>query len=94
MSFYLAATHSRADLAGTAKNSKADFWGTSDDKDFESAQLSQAKLGGDGHSSFSYIPRDVYSWDGENSWEWDYDRTLYFETVAGLGNRLRALGNL
>lgn len=50
-------------------------------------------MGGDGHSSFSYIPRDVYSWDGENSWEWDYARTLYFEPVAGLGNRLRALGS-
>jgi len=41
---------------------------------------------------FSYIPRDQFTWDGEASWEWDYPKTLYFEPVAGLGNRLRALG--
>lgn len=42
---------------------------------------------------FSYIPRDQYTWDGEASWEWDYPKTLYFEPVAGLGNRLRALAS-
>ena len=31
-------------------------------------------------------------WDGQPSWEWDNPRTMYFEPVAGLGNRLRALG--
>ena len=31
-------------------------------------------------------------WDGQSSWEWDNPRTMYFEPVAGLGNRLRALG--
>lgn len=37
--------------------------------------------------------RKVYSdWDGQATWEWDNPRTLYFEPVAGLGNRLRALG--
>ena len=34
------------------------------------------------------------NWDGQPSWEWDNPRTLYFEPVAGLGNRLRALGML
>jgi len=42
---------------------------------------------------FSYIPRDQFTWDGEASWEWDYPKTLYFEPVAGLGNRLRALAS-
>ena len=37
--------------------------------------------------------KKVYSdWDGQPSWEWDNPRTMYFEPVAGLGNRLRALG--
>ena len=38
------------------------------------------------------VPRNPYSWDGQPSWEWDNPRTLYFEPIAGLGNRLRALG--
>ena len=45
-------------------------------------------------SSGGSIPRDPFVWDGEPSWEWDYQRTLYFEPVAGLGNRLRGLGRL
>ena len=81
----------RGPAAGSSGN-KDDLWGTSDDKDFEAAQLSLETSAGDGHTTFSYIPRDVYTWDGENSWEWDYARTMYFEPVAGLGNRLRALG--
>lgn len=32
-------------------------------------------------------------WDGQPSWEWENPRTLYFEPVAGLGNRLRALAS-
>lgn len=37
--------------------------------------------------------KKVFSdWDGQTSWEWDNPKTLYFEPVAGLGNRLRALG--
>lgn len=38
--------------------------------------------------------KKVYSdWDGQPSWEWDNPRTMYFEPVAGLGNRLRALAS-
>ena len=60
----------------------------------ESKAASEEGATGESTSSFSYIPRDEYTWDGENSWEWDYPRTLYFEPVAGLGNRLRALGTI
>ena len=34
------------------------------------------------------------AWDGVASWEVEHPRTLYFEPIAGLGNRLRALGAL
>lgn len=41
------------------------------------------------------VNNQVFSdWDGQPSWEWEQNRTLYFEPVAGLGNRLRALGEL
>jgi len=51
------------------------------------------------HSNDSELPsaagKKVFTdWDGEPSWEWENPRTLYFEPVAGLGNRLRALGRL
>ena len=74
-------------LAGslTASGQQKDLWGNDADSSPDQQKDSDEQ-------SFSYIPRDGYTWDGENSWEWDYPRTMYFEPVAGLGNRLRALG--
>jgi len=60
------------------------------------AQRAQRREGRRPHSNASELPsavgrRAFTDWDGQPSWEWDNPRTLYFEPVAGLGNRLRAL---
>lgn len=76
----VAQTESVADTGGD--------YGQSSGGEQQGAQTTNPQL-----KSYDVTTTRTYSdWDGQRSWEWGNPKTLYFEPVAGLGNRLRALG--
>ncbi|KAK9815204.1 hypothetical protein WJX73_010901 [Symbiochloris irregularis] len=53
----------------------------------------QTEQHGTDTSAIEQESRPVPSWDGGEFWMHDNKRTLYFEPIAGLGNRLRGLAS-